>query len=554
MTLVSLRIRDLATIEDVTLDLGRGLNVLTGETGAGKSMLVDALALLLGDRADRAAIRPGAARAVVEGVIDPIPAATRGTLDASGIDAAETLVIRREVTSEGRSRAWINGSPTTIGVLATIGETLVDLHGQHQTIQLLDAGAQRILLDSFARAEPILKAVSAAHADLSTLRAQELDLAARREEAERRADWLRHVVAEISAATLRVGEETDLDREAIRLGQAGALAEHVARVIAALDDEESGARVALDRAERALQALERLDDSTTPWQELLGTAYASLDDLSQRADQFLASLSEDPDRLAQVERRRDLLQELRRKHGPTTADVLATFDRARAELDLLDTAELDLRGIAARIAGAERGLAAIAAELTLLRTTAGARLAREVSRQLPRLGLAGGEFVVALTPLALPTRDGAEQVAFTVQLNRGMQSGPLARVASGGELSRLMLALKVVLARQDAVPTLVFDEVDQGIGGEVGSRVGEALARVAQAHQVLVITHLPQIAARADRHLVVAKATRRGIATSDVTVLHGEDRVHELARMLGDPESEAAHRMAAAMLNIGANA
>jgi DNA repair protein RecN (Recombination protein N) len=340
----------------------------------------------------------------------------------------------------------------------------------------------------------------------------------------------------------------------MRLGQAGALAEHVARVIAALDDEESGARVALDRAERALQALERLDDSTTPWQELLGTAYASLDDLSQRADQFLASLSEDPDRLAQVERRRDLLQELRRKHGPTTADVLATFDRARAELDLLDTAELDLRGIAARIAGAERGLAAIAAELTLLRTTAGARLAREVSRQLPRLGLAGGEFVVALTPLALPTRDGAEQVAFTVQLNRGMQSGPLARVASGGELSRLMLALKVVLARQDAVPTLVFDEIDQGIGGEVGTRVGEALARVAQAHQVLVITHLPQIAARADRHLVVAKATRGGIATSDLTVLHGEDRVHELARMLGDPESEAAHRMASAMLNIGANA
>jgi DNA repair protein RecN (Recombination protein N) len=548
MTLTSLRVRDLATIDDVTLDLGAGLNVLTGETGAGKSMLVDALALLLGDRADRAAIRPGAARAVIEGVVDPVPAAARAALDAHGVDVADTLVIRREISSEGRSRAWVNGSPTTIGVLATIGESLVDLHGQHQTIQLLDARAQRALLDAFARAEPILKSVAAAFAELTALREQERDLATRRDDAERRADWLRHVVAEITAARIRVGEDEELDREAARLGQAGALAEQVGRIRTALEDEDAGARAALDRAERALHALQRIDDSARSWQDLLDNAYAALDELTQRSDEYLGTLSEDPDRQAHVERRRDLLQEVRRKHGATLRDVIATGDAARAELDLLDTAALDLRGIAARIAGAERGLAAVARELTTLRTTAGARLSREVNRLLPRLGLAGGEFAVVLTPLDQPARDGAEQVVFTVRLNRGMEAGALAKVASGGELSRLMLALKVVLARQDAVPTLVFDEIDQGIGGEVGTRVGEALARVAETHQVLVITHLPQIAARADRHLMVAKATRGGVATSDVSVLHGEDRILELARMLGDPDSDAARRMAATML------
>lgn len=548
MTLTTLRVRDLATIADVTLDLGPGLNVLTGETGAGKSMLVDALALLLGDRADRAAIRPGAARAVVEGVIESIPDATRARLDASGIDIAESLIIRREVTTEGRSRAWINNSPATIGVLAAIGESLVDLHGQHQTIQLLNGGTQRLLLDSFGHSDQAVRAVATAHGELGALRRQQQELSDRRDEAQRRADWLRHVVKEVDAARIRIGEEEDLDREATRLGQAGTLSEHTGRLLEAVDDDDTGARSALGRAARALNPLERLDPDTSAWRELLDAAYATLDELSRRASEYLGGLAEDPGCLADLERRRDLLHELRRKHGPTLADVLATRNGAQAELDLLDTADLDLRGMAARINGAEQGLASVAGELTARRKDAAGRLAREVTRLLPRLGLAGGEFSVELSPLQPPGPDGAEQIAFLVRLNRGMEARPLARVASGGELSRLMLALKVVLAGQDNVPTLVFDEVDQGIGGEVGVRVGESLARVAARHQVLVITHLPQIAARADRHLRIAKATRGGIATSDVSVLHGEDRVLELARMLGDPDGDAARRMAQALL------
>ncbi len=554
MTLVTLRVRDLATIADVTLELGPGLNVLTGETGAGKSMLVDALALLLGDRADRAAIRPGAAKAVVEGVIEAMPDATRTRLDESGIDVEEALIIRREVTAEGRSRAWINGSPATIGVLASIGETLVDLHGQHQTIQLLDVAMQRRLLDSFGHAEAAARAVVTADNELVTLRRQQQELTGRRDAAQRRADWLRHVVKEIDAARIRLGEEEDLDREATRLGHAGTLSEQTGRLLEAVDDDESGARSALGRAERALNPLERLDPDTAAWRELLDAAYALLDELSRRASEYLAALAEDPGRLADLERRRDLLHELRRKHGATLADVLTVRHGAQAELDLLDTADLDLRGMAARIGGAEQGLVAVAGELTVRRNAAAARLSREVTRLLPRLGLAGGEFSVALSALPQPGPEGAEQITFMVRLNRGMEARALARVASGGELSRLMLALKVVLAGQDNVPTLVFDEVDQGIGGEVGVRVGESLARVAARHQVLVITHLPQIAARADRHLRIAKATRGGIATSDVSVLHGEDRVLELARMLGDPDGDAARRMAQALLGADVSA
>ncbi len=554
MTFISLRVRDLATIADVTLDLGPGLNVLTGETGAGKSMLVDALALLLGDRADRAVVRPGAAKAVIEGVIESIPDATRSRLEESGIDLDESLIIRREVTAEGRSRAWVNGSPATVGVLAAIGETLVDLHGQHQTLQLLDIDMQRSLLDGFGHAETAVRAVANAQREVAALRQQRSELIARRDEAQRRADWLRHVVKEIDAAKVRLGEEETLERDATRLGQAGALSEHAARLLESIDDEETGARAGLSRAERALNPLERLDTGIARWRELLDSAYATLDELSQMAREYLDGIAEDPARLAELERRRDLLHELRRKHGASLADVLATRDAARDELELLDTADLDLRGMAARISGAEQGLAAVAAELTSLRRNAADRMAREVTRLLPKLGLSGGEFSIELTPLTEAGPDGAETITFMVRLNKGMEARPLARVASGGELSRLMLALKVVLARQDAVPTLVFDEVDQGIGGEVGVRVGESLARVAERHQVLVITHLPQIAARADRHLRIAKATRGGIATSDVSVLHGEDRVLELARMLGDPDGEAARRMAMSLLNAGVGA
>jgi DNA repair protein RecN (Recombination protein N) len=547
--LTELRVRDLATIADVTLHLGPGLNVLTGETGAGKSMLVDALALLLGERAASGSVRPGAGRSIVEGAFEGVDPAARRRIEGLGLDLDDgRLVVRREVSAEGRSRAWVNGSPTTATVLGELGALLVDLHGQHETQSLLRADAQRDILDAFAHAEGERAAVAEAHAALHRLRSEEEALAAKRDEVRRRADYLRHVVGEIDRAGLKPGEDEALQIEARRLSQAGALAEQAQRIADALEGEGGNALGAVTVADRALGALEKADPSVADWREMLDAAYANLSELARLAAGYAGDVQEDPERLAEVERRRDQIFRLTQKYGATVEAVLATRVESVEELDLLDTADVDLRALAARRAVAEGALEAAAAALSERRRGAADRLARGVNRLLPELGLPGGKLVVELIPLPQAGVYGSETVQLTVRLNVGLDAKPLARVASGGELSRLMLALKVVLARHDAVATLVFDEVDQGIGGEVGAQVGAALAQVAEGHQVLVITHLPQIAARADRHLVVSKEARGGIATSDVQTIHGDDRVGEIARMLGDGEGEAARRHAQALL------
>jgi DNA repair protein RecN (Recombination protein N) len=547
--LTELRVRDLATIADVTLQLGPGLNVLTGETGAGKSMLVDALALLLGERAAGGSVRSGASKAVVEGAFEGLDGATRQRIEELGLDVEDgRVVVRREVSAEGRSRAWVNGSPTTASVLSALGALLVDLHGQHETQSLLHSEAQRDILDAFAHAEGECAAVAEAYATVAALRAEETALHSRRDEVRRRADYLRHVVNEITTAKVVPGEDEALQLEARRLSQAGTLVEQAQRVLNALEGEEGNALGALGVANRALSALEKVDPATTEWRELLDTAYTNLSELARLATEYAASVQEDPDRLANVERRRDLLFRLTGKYGSSLEAVLATGEEAAAELELLDTADTDLRALAARRSAAEGALAQAAESLSLRRQEAAERLARAVNRLLPQLGLSGGKLSMVLTPMPEPGPHGRESVQLNVQLNLGLDARPLAKVASGGELSRLMLALKVVLVKHDAIATLVFDEVDQGIGGEIGVQVGAALADVAQRHQVLVITHLPQIAARADSHLAVSKAARRGVATSDVQVLHGEDRINEIARMLGDAEGDAARRHAQAML------
>ena len=549
MTLSELRIRDLATIADVTLQLGPGLNVLTGETGAGKSMLVDALAFLLGERATSGSVRPGASKAVVEGAFEGIDQSTRRRVEELGLDVEDgRIVVRREISGEGRSRAWVNGSPTTATVLTELGGLLVDLHGQHETQSLLRSDAQRDILDAYAHADGARQAVAQAHAAVAELRHEETVLAARRDEVRRRADYLRHVVDEIDRAKLLPGEDEALQLEARRLSQAGALVEQAQRIGDALESQEGNALGALGVVNRALTALEKVDPATGQWRELLDAAYTNLSELARAAAEYAASVQEDPERLSQVERRRDLIFRLAGKYGASVDAVLATRDEAAAELDLLDTADTDLRALAARRSAAENALEQAAVALTELRVEAAERLVRGVNRLLPQLGLPGGKLSVEMVPLSQVGPHGRESVQLDVRLNVGLDAKPLARVASGGELSRLMLALKVVLVKHDAIPTLVFDEVDQGIGGEVGVQVGSALADVAERHQVLAITHLPQIAARADHHLVVSKAARRGIATSDVQALHGEDRISEIARMLGDAEGEAARRHAQVML------
>jgi len=548
--LTELRVRDLAVIADVTLPLTSGLNVLTGETGAGKSMLVDALALLLGERASADAVRPGAEKTVIEGAFE-LPSTVLHRLSPSftalGVDVEDgRLVLKREITAEGRSRAWVNGSPTTIGVLAQLGSLLVDLHGQHETQSLLRADAQRDILDAYADAAVERTAVRDAYDRLHELERREAELTARREDVRRKADYLRHVVGEIERAAPQVGEGEALEVEAKRLGHADELGRLSRELGQALDT------AGLARAAKVFAGLTRLDPSTAKWQELFDGAFANLEELAQAARDYATAIENDPGRLASVEQRRDVLFRLTQKYGPTLPDVLATRDRSARELELLDTADLDLRNIAEQRERAGGEFVRACAALTAKRTRGAEQLADAVNELLPALGMQHGRFSARTVPLPAPRSHGAEDILFEVQLNVGLDARPLAKVASGGELSRLMLALKVVLAEHDAVPALVFDEVDQGIGGEVGGRVGDALARIAQARpagrQVLVITHLPQIAAYAYHHLVVAKGARGGVATSDVRVVSGEERTRELARMLGDPDMKSALGHAAELL------
>jgi DNA repair protein RecN (Recombination protein N) len=556
--LSELRVRDLAVIADARLELVSGLNVLTGETGAGKSLLVDALALLLGERAQGDLVRPGAERASVEGAFDVEGAgALAAPLRELGVEPDHgSLVLKREVQATGRSRAWINGSPVTVGVLAQLGRLLVDLHGQHETQSLLRPEAQRAILDLFADAGGEAAAVREGYDRCEALAAEQRLLEERQAEARRRADYLRHVAEEIERAKPKAGELEQLEAEARRLGHAEELGRLAGELAQVLDGDERAANGMLAHASRLLGSLERIDpEGASGWRALLDAASLNVGELARAVDGYRDAVDLDPARLAAVERRRDVLYRLEQKYGPGTERIIAALEEARRELGLLDTAGTDLADLARRLGEARNALAEQCRALTARRTTASRRLAKAVTAHLAGLGMPDGRFRVALQPLAAPSRHGAETVEFMVQLNPGLGEGALARSASGGELSRVMLAIKTELARHDAVPTLVFDEVDQGIGGHVAGRLAAALRSVAGAHQVVVITHLPQVAAAALRHLVVAKATPSGVAEADVRCVTGDERVEEIARMLGGEASpETARRHAAELLRKSGSA
>jgi DNA repair protein RecN (Recombination protein N) len=551
--LTELRIKNFAIIEALTLPLGAGLNVLSGETGAGKSIIVGALGLLLGERASADVIRTGADRATVEGVFE---AGDRpevlAQLDARGIDVDDAqVVLKREVAATGRARAWINGTTVTASVLADVGRLLVNLHGQHEAQTLLDPDAQRRILDAFGGATELADRTRSSYDTAARIRLEIADLTARRADAARRADYLRHVAQEIEEAKLAPGEDGRLADEARRLEHADelrTLAETVGTVLDGTDDGPA-VREQLAAVHRALTGLQRIDPALGRLQELYDTAYYALDELARQCDAYAAAVDLDPQRLAEVQQRRDLLFRLAKKYGPALDDVIESGRRSRRELDLVDSAAFDLRALEHREGEARAQLADAAAALTAARVSAADRLARAVDEILPELGLADGHLTVALDPRDAPGPAGAEDVEYRVALNVGHDPRPLARVASGGELSRVMLALTTILARLDRVPTLVFDEVDAGIGGRVGSQVGATLRRVAAHHQVFAISHLPPIAARAHHHIVVSKGARGGVTTADVRVVDGEARVREVARMLGgDPDREVSRAHARELL------
>ena len=552
--LIELRIKDYAVIHDLTLELGSGLSALSGETGAGKSIIVGALSLLLGERAASDTVRTGAERAMVEAVFDVATYPKLGVqLDDLGIEAEDgLLILRREVAAVGRNRAWINESPTTARTVGELGRSLVDLHGQHEHQTLLRKDTQRHILDAFGEAEEDASAVEEAYEELGGLEAKLRELQDHRRELASRVDFLRFQMRELEEADVQSGEEEALTEESGRLENSEELLGETTRIHdelysaeGALTDKVSGLAQTLARLKGWDPALEG------PHEELQG-AYHALAEVGRDLSDYVGGLRHDPGRLEEVRSRLDLIHSLKRKYGPTAEDVIASRDRVRAKLDEVEDGGWDEDTLAAEVDRTRSDLIAAAARLSEKRQAAVTRLEEEVEALLPDLGLPSGTFKVQMDTLPEVKSRGAESIEFLVSVNAGFPPSSLARVASGGELSRVMLTLKAILAQVDQVPTLVFDEIDAGIGGQVASLVAAKLKDVARYHQVFVVTHLPQLASQACSHLLVEKDEREGLAATAVRGLTGDARVREIARMLGgDPESETSQDHARELLAAG---
>ena len=467
--IVELRIRNFAVFRDCTLHLEPGLNVISGETGAGKSVVVDALEMLLGGRASSGAVRSGEARAVLEGVVDMKGVVgVAAALDELGLEADDDhLVLRREIRSGGRSRAWINGCAATAGVLRRVGALLVDIHGQHEHQRLMSADFQQRVLDAFGECTDLAAHVAAHFRRAAELEARLGALSERRRDLEARADFIRFRLGEIRGAKLRAGEDEELRVETNRLANADLLLRETLALQALLHDDEDSVADRLSDAATRLRRLAEVDPALEARAATLDDAYHTVADAAAELRSYGDAIDHDPARLERLHERQALLQALMRKYGPTLAAVIETGETLARELDELEAAELDATDLRKRFAHAQDSWATAAEELSRRRREAGHRLAREAEAAFPGLGLEGGRFRVDFEPLPEPAARGRERIRFLASMNPGFPPAPLARIASGGELSRVMLALKSILAGIDELPTLVFDEADVGVGGRV---------------------------------------------------------------------------------------
>jgi DNA repair protein RecN (Recombination protein N) len=542
--LLELRIRDLAVIRDLTVHLGPGFNVLTGETGAGKSILVGGLSLLLGERASSEAVRVGADRARVEAVFDlSARPDLRVRLEEEGFpDEDGLLLLRREVQREGRNRAWINGSPASASVVGAFGRALVDLHGQHDHQTLLHLEEQRSLLDAFSGAQGEAEAVQQLHERLQAAERDREARDARARELEARADFLRFQLEEIEAVQPEAGEEGPLEEELRRADHAEELLRESSALNEALYAGDGALAEGLAQARDRLRRLARHDGALGEWADQLELAYLQTTEVGRALGHYASGVEVDPARAEAIRRRLDALHRLKRKYGPELQQVLETAESVSQQLAELDGADRDRRALDEEIRGLEEALSLASTALSKRRREGAEKLAQAVQTLLPDLGLPGARFLVALESLESPGRHGGERVRFLASLNPGFEPGELRRIASGGELARVMLALKAILAEEDQVPTLIFDEVDAGIGGAVALAVGRKLAEVGRHHQVFAITHLPQVAAQGLRHFRVEKGMEEGVATTEILELGSEARVGEIARMLGGDSASPTSR------------
>jgi len=535
MALRRIALRDFVIVRALELDLAKGFTVLTGETGAGKSILIDALQLALGNRADAGAVREGAERLDVSAEFDADPALA-AWLDEGGFEAGDALLLRRTVDIQGRSRGWINGSPATASQLRELGDRLLDIHGQHAWQSLTRPEAVRGLLDAYAGADDaalaqVWQGWRQAIAGLDKARSAQDSLQRERE----RLQWQ---VSEVMKLAPGADEWDELSASHTRISNAQALIDAAQGASNALEDDESGALAALSRAVTLLQNCEHIEPAFKELGEVLASSVAQASDAAHSLHGYLRQADTDPERLAELDERMGLWMSLARRYKRTPAELPALLAGWQAELQTLD-AQSDLEALERAEQAAQQAYMKEARALGKARKQAAPRLAQAVTQAMQGLGMKGGRFEVALEALAEAACHGLEDVVFLVAGHPGSTPRAIGKVASGGELSRIALAIAVTTSQLGGAQTLIFDEVDAGVGGAVAETVGHLMKLLGRDRQVLAVTHLPQVAACADHHLLVTKQqtsarTKDGIRTeSSVSVLDDDTRTREIARMLG---------------------
>jgi DNA repair protein RecN (Recombination protein N) len=559
-----LRIRDLAIIDELELELGTGLNVLTGETGSGKSILVSALELVLGGKSRGELVRTGAKAAEVEALFDVSKdAGVQQQLQALDIEAGDELVVRRVLSSCGRSRAFINGQLATQQVLARITRGLTDISSQHEHHTLTDPNTHLGFLDAFAGVSPLRHRVARAYHTLKQAENQLRDFEKHLGEREARLELLKSQVDDIESAAPRPGEDTELEQVCTRLRSMETLLRLTGQAADLLYEQDDSVLSGLASATRRVSEAAGLDSSLTALASQLETLRSQLDDAARGLGRKLASLRPDPEALNKAEERLYLLSKLKRRHGGSVESIRSYLAAARAELDALNDQVTTREALQAEQALALAGAASSARELSSERRRAATRLGAAISAELDSLGMGGARIHVELSPLAGEaleisidgarlSADGLERVEFLLAPNRGEEARPLSRIASGGELSRAMLAIKCVLADLGPAGMYVFDEVDSGVGGGMAEIIGRKIRSVAQHRQVLCVTHLPQIAVFADHHFKVEKVVRGERTLSTVRRLTRKEQQEEIARMLGGLRITAKTRAAARELLLQA--
>lgn len=551
--LTELRIENFAIIEKLELTFGNGLVILTGETGAGKSIILDAVEILIGGRADTSVVRANSPRASVEGTFKlagNVKASLHEILKREDLlDDENYVILGREVKPEGRSVARINGRTVNVSLLREVGGYLIDIHGQSKHLSLLDTHAHLGLLDRYANIDSALSAYRTPYTQLQTLRRELNELRRLQQDTQQRVDLLAYQAEEIEAVAPKLGEDEELKEERTRLANAEALTSHVQKALALLDEgtlDVPAVSDGLGEASQHLAALAKIDASQTEIAERSTLLLENLTELSRDLRVYLEEVEYSPERLDEVEERLDALQNLKRKYGGSLEAVIAFGQKARAELENISTASERMDALTTEENVLLKTLAKEGMKLSKVRQKAAATMSKGIVTELADLRMEAADFAVDFKTTAdekgLPVgkervafdRLGFDQVEFLLAPNPGEGLKPLVKVASGGETSRMMLALKNVLARADEVPSLIFDEIDQGIGGRIGMVVGEKLWRLGRGHQVFCVTHLPQLAAFGDQHLKVEKSLENGRTLTMVKPLKEEARLLELAQMLGD--------------------